>query len=147
MRNFAPIAGAPRDGNPNPASVRIAVRKIYPNPLIAINAVNESSGRNWQIEHQCPRCGAPVLLEETDRILSCGYCRVRLYIRVKDHARYCLAPGKAPARDLFFVPYWRFKGLVFSRTGVEIEQKVIDVSSLALESGDFPPLWEFAPRY
>jgi DNA-directed RNA polymerase subunit RPC12/RpoP len=35
------------------------------------------------LSHQCPQCGAPVQLEETDRIFSCPFCQVRLFI----HAR------------------------------------------------------------
>ena len=48
------------------------------------------------IEHQCPQCGAPAELEETDRLFQCGYCRVKSYLTIPDYFRYTL-PHHAPA--------------------------------------------------
>lgn len=85
--------------------------------------MNESS---WQIEHQCPQCGAPVILEETHTILLCPYCRTRLYLQPGDHFRYCIpAPGGGPDEPLY-IPYWRFRGLCFTARELKLSGRFID---------------------
>ena len=92
----------------------------------------------WQIEHQCPQCGAPVLLEETDRILTCPYCRVSLYLAAHDYTATYLPASPAVAQEMLFIPYWRFKGLVFSCQGDELRTKIIDLSRLAVPITGMP---------
>jgi len=82
----------------------------------------------WVIEHSCPQCGAPVLLEETDRILSCRYCRVSLYLTAADCFRYCFMPASAPVDALFFAPYRRFRGMEFSCSNSGLRCRVVDTS-------------------
>ena len=86
----------------------------------------------FQIEHQCPQCGAPVVLEETDRILACPYCRVSLYIAVRDYAALYWPAAPAVAQEIVFMPYWRFKGMAFSCRGTEVQTKIVDMSRLAV---------------
>ncbi|MCK7515939.1 MAG: hypothetical protein MZV70_76205 [Desulfobacterales bacterium] len=65
---------------------------------------------SFQIEHQCPQCGAPANLEETDRLFACPFCRVKSFLLTRDYFRYVL-PAKNPAgKELVYFPYWRFKG-------------------------------------
>jgi len=91
-----------------------------------------------QIEHQCPQCGGPITLEETDHLIDCEFCKVKSFLVARDLFRYML-PHKAPEnRELVYVPYWRFKGMLFSCIEDEIRQKIIDVSHQGLESGHFP---------
>ena len=91
-----------------------------------------------RIEYQCPQCGAPATLEETDRLFSCQYCRVRSYLYHKDYFQYIL-PSKAPEnKELFFMPYWRFKGMLFSCIEKHIKHKFVDVSLQAFDSSIFP---------
>ena len=85
----------------------------------------------WQIEHQCPQCGAPVTLQETDHLLTCPFCRTRLYLNTGQHPSYCLPSTASDASDLMYIPYWRFKGLVFSCTDSGTATKIIDTSSVA----------------
>ena len=85
----------------------------------------------WQIEHQCPQCGAPVTLQETDHLLTCPFCRTRLYLNTGQHPSYCLPSTASDATDLMYIPYWRFKGLVFSCTDSGTATKIIDTSSVA----------------
>ncbi len=99
-------------------------------------AINSES-QGWKIEHPCPQCGAPVVLEETDRILQCEYCRNRLYISSTEHFKYFLAP-KQSVRGLFFLPYWRFKGIVFSRATSELEGRIVDSNLLAMKLATVP---------
>ena len=85
--------------------------KIYRNLFIAISAVN---GSNFQIEQQCPQCGAPIILDEADRILSCKFCRTRVYLAAEDVFRFYIPPAKGISESVYFIPYWRIKGLSYS---------------------------------
>jgi ribosomal protein L37AE/L43A len=90
------------------------------------------------IEHQCPQCGAPALLKESDRLFSCEFCRVNSYL-VQDHFFRYMLPNAAPkGKDLVFFPYWRFKGMLFSCLESGIKHRFIDVSYQAVESRFFP---------
>jgi hypothetical protein len=90
------------------------------------------------IEHQCPQCGAPAELEETDRLFQCGYCRVKSYLTAPDFFRYTL-PHHAPAgKEIIYYPYWRFKGMFFSCLEKKIDTRFLDVSHQALRSHHFP---------
>jgi DNA-directed RNA polymerase subunit RPC12/RpoP len=104
--------------------------------------VNESS---WQVEHQCPQCGAPVILDETYRILSCPYCRTKLYIEPGDHFRYCI-PSHAPSEEAVFLPYWRFKGLCFSFQGFEANHRFLDANLRALVLDGIPESLGLRPQ-
>ncbi len=93
---------------------------------------------NFIIEHQCPQCGAPAELEETDRLFRCGFCRVGSYLTVPKVFRYVL-PHKAPAgKELIWFPYWRFKGMLFSCLKNKTENRYIDFSHQAVPSLHFP---------
>ena len=90
------------------------------------------------IEHQCPQCGAPATLEETQRLFTCPFCRVKSYLVTKDHFRYML-PHAAPAgKSLVFLPYWRFKGSFFVSLPGGIKPRIVDVSQQAVSSPLFP---------
>jgi hypothetical protein len=90
------------------------------------------------IEHQCPQCGAPAELDETDRLFQCGYCRVNSYLSTPKFFRY-LIPHNAPTgKDIIYFPYWRFKGMFFSCLARSIEKRFLDVSQQALKSSHFP---------
>lgn len=90
---------------------------------------------SFAIEHQCPQCGAPITLEEDTRFFVCEFCRVRSVIFQKDFFRYFLSPSTdIPIdQDLFYLPYWRFKGVRYLCTPGGIQPRFIDVSSLAME--------------
>ena len=90
------------------------------------------------IEHQCPQCGAPALLKETDRLFSCEFCRVNSYLVQDRFFRYMLPDAAPKGKDLVFFPYWRFKGMLFSCVASGIKHRFIDVSYQAVESRYFP---------
>jgi hypothetical protein len=95
--------------------------------------------RNWQVELQCPQCGAPAILEETDQIISCSYCRVKHVVFCRDFFRYFLTPKVKTSNDLFFVPYWRYRGFLFSCSNDgKIDQRVVDTSLRATNASFFP---------
>lgn len=85
----------------------------------------------WIIEHQCPQCGAHVKLDEADHLLTCPYCRVRLYLVPPDYFRYCLMPKDIPEEDIIFAPYWRFRGMEFCCKPYALQHRVVDTSILA----------------
>lgn len=90
------------------------------------------------IEHQCPQCGAPAILKETDRLFSCEFCRVNSYLLQDSFFRYMLPNAAPKTKDLVFFPYWRFKGMLFSCVDSGIEHRFIDVSHQAVASRYFP---------
>ncbi len=78
------------------------------------------------------------MLKETDRLLTCEFCKVTSYLLPKDFFRYTL-PSKTPDdKDIVFFPYWRLKGMHFSCTLNGIRHRFIDVSHQALASRWFP---------
>lgn len=96
------------------------------------------NGSNFQVEQPCPQCGAPIIIDETDRILACQFCRTRVYLATEDHFRFFLPPQKDIAEDIFFIPYWRVKGLAYTIRPSDIAYKYFDTNFLALESQMLP---------
>jgi len=93
---------------------------------------------NISIEHNCPQCGAPASLEETDRLFACPFCRVKSFLPENGYFRYILpCPDSARNPDVYF-PYWRFKGTLFSSNSSETVFRFIDISHQGRESGIFP---------
>jgi len=90
----------------------------------------------WSIENQCPQCGSPVVIEETDRIFSCRFCRVRLFICGDDLLRYYL-PAQS-SENLIYVPYWRLKGISFSVMPYEVAHDIVDSSLIACKTLKLP---------
>ncbi len=89
------------------------------------------NNQNYKVEVPCPQCSAPVLLEETDRILTCRYCRTRVALIPKDYFRYCILPRDPKSKQMFYVPYWRLRGLFFFNRNLHIENRMFDTSVLA----------------
>jgi DNA-directed RNA polymerase subunit RPC12/RpoP len=90
------------------------------------------------IDHQCPQCGAPVTLEETERLLACPFCRVKSYLVTRDYFRYMFPHAEHPGKSLVFFPYWRFKGSFFVSLPEGIKPRIVDVSHQAVPSSLFP---------
>lgn len=93
---------------------------------------------NFIIEHQCPQCGAPAELEETDRLFQCGFCKVNSYLSTPKFFRYTIPHSAPTGKDILYYPYWRFKGMLFSCTPQGIHHRFLDVSQQARRSGHFP---------
>jgi predicted RNA-binding Zn-ribbon protein involved in translation (DUF1610 family) len=91
-----------------------------------------------QIDHQCPQCGAPAVLEETDRLFSCAYCKVKSFLFSSDFFRYVLPHSAPKGKSLFFLPYWRFKGILFSSLLERIDYRIVDISHQGVCSDYFP---------
>jgi len=96
---------------------------------------------NFQIDMQCPQCGAPAVLNETEYIIQCGFCRTCNIIHTHPYPCYYIEPGQKKDSNLkiAYVPYWRFKGLEFTLGKKTPDFKVIDHSYLALKEPLLPP--------
>lgn len=86
------------------------------------------NGFNWQIELQCPQCGAPVTLEETYTLLLCPFCRTKLYLQPGDYFRYYIPASCSTPDGPLYIPYWRFRGLCFSARGIELTSRFTDIN-------------------
>jgi DNA-directed RNA polymerase subunit RPC12/RpoP len=93
---------------------------------------------NWKIDHQCPQCGASVLLDEADRLLACPFCRTRLYLVTPDHFRYHIPVPERQEKDMLYLPYWRLKGSSFAVQANGISPRFIDTSILATNGAGLP---------
>ncbi|HUL20177.1 MAG TPA: hypothetical protein VLZ10_01905 [Thermodesulfobacteriota bacterium] len=101
---------------------------------------------SWDIELQCTQCGAPVSLEETDRLVTCSYCHVKLYLWTPNQFCYCLPALKAPSENLIFVPYWRFKGVAYSVIPFEVQHRILDATLLAYSHRKLPATLGIKPQ-
>ena len=106
--------------------------KISP---IQYSVTSAEKNINFKVEHQCPQCGAPVLLEEETLFFTCEFCRVRSYILQHRYPRYRLSPSKdiKDDQDFIYLPYWRFKGVHYTCRLSGVEYKFLDISTLALK--------------
>jgi hypothetical protein len=93
---------------------------------------------SFALEHQCPQCGAPVSLEETDRIFACPYCRVRHYLYTPDYFRYYLPSGRTDNQTVFYLPYWRYKGMKIDIQTNTTKRDLIDRSFCATPCANVP---------
>ncbi|HUJ68415.1 MAG TPA: hypothetical protein VLW86_02775 [Syntrophorhabdales bacterium] len=83
----------------------------------------------WQIEHTCPQCSAPVTLEETDRLFTCPFCKVRLYMASDRALSYYLDP-QTPDPETLYVPYQRYRGMGFASGVGGAGTTIIDGNSI-----------------
>jgi len=86
------------------------------------------------------------MLEETDRLLQCPFCRTRLFIQPKDYIRYLLPFPGTIDEEIIFVPYWRFRGMHFSCRTTGIKNAVVDKNFLALNNKTLPSTLGIRPQ-
>jgi hypothetical protein len=96
------------------------------------SAINAEKNINLLIDHQCPQCGAPATLSATDRLFQCGYCRVKSYLISKGYFSYILPDNAPPDKDLIYLPYWCFKGMLFRCGPGGIRNRFVDMSVQAV---------------
>ncbi len=92
----------------------------------------------FSIEHHCPQCGAPAVLDESERLFACEYCRVKSFLLGDGFFRYWFPHSLGGDKVALFFPYWRFKGMVFSCKPQGIEHRFVDISHQAFHSPHFP---------
>jgi len=80
-----------------------------------------------------------VSLEETDRIFTCAWCRVKLCLGSRGPLECFIEPPAEAGDDILFAPYWRLKGMAFScMPGGAIEAGAVDLSHIALAAPSLP---------
>lgn len=95
---------------------------------------------NFKIDLACPQCGAPAVLDETEYIIRCEFCRTGNIIHTHPYPCFFISPKKHRHAHLpvTYVPYWRFKGLEFSLGPRAPGFRVIDHSYIAVERPGLP---------
>ncbi len=91
----------------------------------------------FRVKQECPQCGAPVELEETDHILQCPYCDVKSFLFSEDPFRFVL-PNKTPHREILYVPYLRFRGVVYACQPSGVRYRIMDITRLGIPLKRFP---------
>ncbi len=101
-----------------------------------------------KIEQGCPQCGAPVVLAETDRLLTCPFCGVKNFLQSRGAFRYTLPSRleEEEQRHLIHTPFIRFKSNVFSVTEKGIQYRVIDTTQAGHELPGLPPSLGMRPQ-
>jgi len=102
-------------------------------------------GYNFKIDLQCPQCGAPAVLNETQYIIKCSSCGTCNIIHAHPYPCYYMEPNQKKYADLkiIYIPYWRFKGLEFTLGGNIPRFRVNDISSIAVQKTSLPPALGF----
>ncbi|HEB69027.1 MAG TPA: zinc ribbon domain-containing protein [Desulfobulbus sp.] len=101
-----------------------------------------------RIEQECPQCGAPITIAESDRLLSCPYCGVKSFMQSSGAFRYVLPPlsGADASTPLLYAPYLRFKGNVFLVNEAGITYKVMDTTRQGYDLTGLPPSLGIRPQ-
>ena len=78
-------------------------------------------------------------LEETERIFTCAWCRVKLCLGHRGPLEYVIPPPSPPGGEILYVPYWRLKGMAFScLSSGTVEAGAVDLSHLAIAAPFLP---------
>lgn len=99
----------------------------------------------FTVEQECPQCGGPIELDETDHLLSCPYCSIKNFIFAPNYFRLVL-PHKAPGKDIIYVPYLRFKGNVFYCQDLTIGHRFVDITRAGLKASVIPSSLGLRPQ-
>ena len=89
------------------------------------------------VKQECPQCGGPVELDETDRILQCPYCDVKSFLFSEGPFRFVL-PHQAQNKKILYVPYLRFRGVVYACQARRVNYRIMDITRLAVPIKRFP---------
>lgn len=91
----------------------------------------------FTVEQECPQCGAPVVLDETDRLLRCPYCEVKSLLCASDYFRLVL-PHNAPEKDLIYAPYLRLKGTFYYCQDMKVQHRILDITNVGTQLKGIP---------
>jgi len=98
----------------------------------------------------CPQCGGPVKLDVGDPLLSCDFCKTKLYmIPPSGIFSYFLTPIRQPlpGAEICYLPYWRFRGFKFRIFKEKpLDCSLIDTTVPASELFSDLPLLGMAPQ-
>ncbi len=91
----------------------------------------------FTVEQECPQCGAPLDIDETDHLIHCPYCDVNSFLFTPDYFRYVL-PQKAHGKEIIYAPYLRFKGPVYYSKGSTTGYRIVDITHTGLKLHNIP---------
>jgi hypothetical protein len=91
----------------------------------------------FTVEQDCPQCGAPIELDETDHLVSCPYCNIKNFLFAPNYPRFVL-PHKAKNKEILYAPYLRFKGNVYYCMGTTIGHRIVDITHVGLSFDGIP---------
>jgi hypothetical protein len=99
----------------------------------------------FTVEQECPQCGGPIELDETDHLLSCPYCSIKNFIFAPNYFRLVL-PHKAPGKEIIYAPYLRFKGNVYYCQDLTISHRFVDITRAGLKARVIPSSLGLRPQ-
>jgi len=99
----------------------------------------------FTVEQECPQCGGPIELDETDHLLSCPYCSIKNFIFAPNYFRLVL-PHKAPNKEIIYAPYLRFKGNVYYCHDLTISHRFVDITRAGLKARVIPSSLGLRPQ-
>ncbi|MEA2039261.1 MAG: hypothetical protein U9N82_05465 [Thermodesulfobacteriota bacterium] len=91
----------------------------------------------FTVEQECPQCGAPIELDETDHVLHCPYCGINNFLFAPHYYRFVLQ-HKAPDKKIIYVPYLRFKGNVYFCMDRTVSHRIVDITHVGVSFKSFP---------
>ncbi len=97
-----------------------------------------SDSPRWLIDFQCPRCAGNVCLEETERIFTCAWCRVKLCLGSRGPLECYIPAPPDQGENALYMPYWRLKGMAYTCTAGSIHSGAVDLSHIALTTKTLP---------
>lgn len=99
----------------------------------------------FTVEQECPQCGGPIDLDETDHILRCPYCGIENFLYAPDHFRFVL-PHNSPGNEITYAPYLRFKGNVYFCADFNIGHRVVDITHTGVSVKGLPSSLGLRPQ-
>lgn len=91
----------------------------------------------FKVEQDCPQCGAPIQLDETDHLLRCSYCQVKSFLFTPNYFRFVL-PHAAHGKEMIYAPYIRFKGNLYYCLDRTVGHRIVDITHLGLNYKGVP---------
>jgi len=98
-----------------------------------------------RVEQECPQCGGPLEMDETDRLLRCNFCNVQSFLSNTGPLHFVL-PRKQPDPYTIYAPYLRFKGTIYSCLNNRIEHRLADISTRGVKLPFLPPSLGLRPQ-
>ncbi len=81
-----------------------------------------------RVEQECPQCGGPLEMGETDRLLRCHFCNVQSFLSNTGPLHFML-PRRQPDPFTIYAPYLRFKGTLYSCLHDRVAFRLVDIST------------------
>ena len=98
-----------------------------------------------RVEQECPQCGGPLEMDETDRLLRCNFCTVQSFLGNTGPLHFIL-PRRQPDPYTIYAPYLRFKGTIYSCLSDRIEHRFADISTKGVKLPFLPASLGLRPQ-